>query len=102
MGHAKAILSLEGEEKQILLHELVLRDDLTVRETEEAALRITEKIKKKTLAYVNRDFHLEQLAEKMQHKLGTKVFIKGKGKKGEISICYYSFDDLDRLLPFLT
>lgn len=102
MGHAKSILSLEGFEKQTLLHELILRDDLTVRETEEAALRIAEKAKKQALKYVTRDFHLEQLAEKMQQKLGTKVNILGKGKRGRIMIDYYNLDDLDRLITILT
>ena len=101
MGHAKAILSLDGFEKQNLLHELVLRDDLTVRETEEAALRISQKAKKQILVYENRDFYLEQIADKIQQKLGTKVFIQGKGKKGRISIDYYNYDDLDRLLGLL-
>lgn len=98
MGHAKAILALEGFEKQNLLHELIIRDELTVREAEEAALRIAEKEKKKKLVFTNRDFYLEGLAEKVQEKLGTKVTIQGKGKKGRISIDYYSLDDLDRLL----
>ncbi len=98
MGHAKAILSLEGFEKQHLLYELILRDELNVRETEEAAIRISQKAKKQVLPYVNRDFHLEQIAERIQQKLGTKVTIQGKGKKGRITIDYYSLDDLDRLI----
>lgn len=98
MGHAKAILALEGFEKQNLLHELILRDDLTVREAEEAALRIAQKSKKQSLTYANRDFYLEELARRLQQKLGTKVSIQGKGKKGRIYIDYYSLDDLDRLL----
>lgn len=98
MGHAKAILSMDGFEKQNLLHELIIRDDLNVREAEEAALRISQKAKKQTLVYTNRDFYLEQLGEKIQEKLGTKVRIQGKGKKGRISIDYYNLDDLDRLL----
>ena len=98
MGHAKAILSLQGFEKQNLLHELILRDDLTVRETEEAASRMAEKVKKPTLVYTNQDVFLEQIAEKMQEKLGTKVCIHGKGKKGKITIDYYNLDDLDRLM----
>lgn len=40
MGHAKAILALEEGDKQALLHELILRDDLSVREAEQAAVRI--------------------------------------------------------------
>jgi ParB family chromosome partitioning protein len=98
MGHAKAILALEQEEKQMLLHELILRDDLNVRETEQAARRIGEKAKKQQLSYVTRDFYLEHLADKMREKLGTQVSIQAKGKKGRISIDYYSLDDLDRLL----
>lgn len=98
MGHAKAVLSLEGFEKQSLLFELILRDELTVREAEESALRIAEKAKKQTLVFANRDFFLEQIAERIQHQLGTKVTIQGKGKKGKITIDYYNLDDLDRLI----
>jgi len=101
MGHAKAILALESEEKQLLLHELILRDDLSVREAEKAAIRIGEKAKKNQLNYVTRDFYVEQLAEKIQHQVGTKAVIHNKGKKGHISLYYYNFDDLDRLLNLL-
>lgn len=101
MGHAKAILSLDTFEKQNLLFELIMRDDLSVRETEEAALRIAEKAKKKVLAYSNRDFFLEQIAAQLQQALGTKVFIQGKGKKGRICIDYYNLDDLDRLIAIM-
>ncbi|MBS4169070.1 ParB/RepB/Spo0J family partition protein [Parachlamydia sp. AcF125] len=100
MGHAKAILSQPDLEKQNLLYELILRDELTVREAEKASLRIQEKAKKNALVYANRDFFLEQLSEKLQRKLGTKVHIMGKGKKGRITIDYYSLDDLDRVLSF--
>ncbi|CCB85745.1 MULTISPECIES: ParB/RepB/Spo0J family partition protein [Parachlamydia] len=100
MGHAKAILSQPDLEKQHLLYELILRDELTVREAEQASLRIQEKAKKNALVYANRDFFLEQLSEKLQRKLGTKVHILGKGKKGRITIDYYSLDDLDRVLSF--
>lgn len=98
MGHAKVILSVQDEMKQNLLHELILRDDLTVRDAEKMAQKLTEKTKSTISPYVNRDFYLEQLAEKIQQKLGTKVTIQGMGKKGRISIDYYNFDDLERLL----
>ncbi len=98
MGHAKAILALDQEDKQMLLHELILRDELTVREAEQAAKRIGEKAKKQQLSYMPRDFYLEQLADKMRERFGTQVSIQSRGKRGRISIDYYSFDDLDRLL----
>ena len=101
MGHAKAILALEGFERQNLLFELILRDDLNVREAEEAALRISQKSKRQNLAYANRDFFLEEISQRLQERLGTKVVVQGKGKKGRISIDYYSLDDLDRLMTLL-
>ena len=94
-------MALDQEEKQVLLHEIILRDDLNVREAEQAAQRIGEKSKKQQLKYIPRDFYLEQLADKIRERLGTKVSIQAKGKKGRISIDYYSFDDLDRLLALI-
>lgn len=101
MGHAKAILALDQEEKQALLHELILRDDMSVREAEKAAARIGEKARKQQLSYLPRDFHLEQIAEKIRERLGTQVVIQARGKRGRISIDYYNYDDLDRLLTLL-
>lgn len=101
MGHAKVILSLGEEKKQNLLHELILRDELTVRAAEKVALKISKKVKKQNPVYVNRDLHLEKLEEEIQHKLGTKVSIQNDGKKGCIRIEYTTYDDLDRLLGLL-
>ena len=101
MGHAKAILSLDSFGKQNMLFDLIVQDGLTVRDAEEAALRIAEKAKKQKLVYAPRDFFLEQLAEKVQQALGTKVSILGRGKRGRISIDYYNLDDLDRILALL-
>lgn len=101
MGHAKAILALDEVDKQSLLHELILRDDLSVREAEQAAARIGEKAKKNQLQYVPRDFYIEELAEKIQRQIGTKAIIHHKGKRGHLSLYYYNLDDLDRLLSLL-
>lgn len=101
MGHAKAILSVEEEKKRFLLHELILRDDLTVREAEQAAQRRGEKVKKQSPSQVPRDCYLNQLTDKMRERLGTQVAIQTKGKQGRLIIDYYSYDDLDRLLALL-
>lgn len=101
MGHAKVVLSLEEPEKQHLLHELILRDELTVREAEERAHKITQKSKERKLVYQTRNFHLEQLEERLQKALGTKVSIQSQGKKGKVCISYYTYDDLDKLIHLL-
>jgi ParB family chromosome partitioning protein len=105
MGHAKAILSVGSLEKQQILHELILRDDLTVREAENAALKLENrkpdlKNKQKNLGAEKHNVHLEDLVEKMQQRLGTKVSIEETqtNSSGKICIDYYNLDDLDRLL----
>lgn len=101
MGHAKAILSLNDSDKQHLLHEMILRDDLSVRTTELAATKLSNKPKKAIPKYVDRNFYLEQLSERLQHKLGTKVVINGTNVRGRITMDYYSLDDLERLLSHI-
>ena len=42
------------------------------------------------------------LAENLKRSLGTKVDIRKRGRRGSIVIHFYSDDELDRLLEFLT
>jgi ParB family transcriptional regulator, chromosome partitioning protein len=99
MGHAKAILSLPTTEKQELIHQIIHRDDLTVRQTESLAAKLTKKAKSGKLPYRTRDFYLEEISERIERQLGTKVTIQSLGKRrGRVSIEYYNWDDLNRLL----
>ncbi len=101
MGHAKVILSAPDSQQQSLLHELVLRDDLTVRQAEVAAKRMMGKGEQKEPVYQTRDFYLEHLEGKLQRSLGTKVTLKGSGTRGRMMIEYYSLDDLQAILDRL-
>lgn len=98
MGHAKAILGASGEEQQKIVHDRVLKEKLTVRQTEEAVQKRASGAKG---PFDSSDCHLDHIADKIQEKLGTKVTMQGKGRKGRISIDYYNLDDLDRLLELL-
>lgn len=98
MGHAKAILSIESEEQQLQLHVKILREELTVREAEKAALKLN---KFTAPAVKKRDIFLEQLSDRMRERLGTQVSILGQGTRGRITIDYYNLDDLDRILSIL-
>lgn len=96
MGHAKAILSFEDFAQQLYLHNLIIKEEMSVRTAEAFVKKHNKKIKKNRSPV--RDLYLEQLVEKLQYKLGTKVTIQGKGEKGSITIDYFNLDDLDRLL----
>jgi len=98
-GHARAIMSVSDKDNQEELLKRVIAYGLNVRQTEEAAKRIsetkTEKPKKPKSAY---DIEIDNIQNKMASALGTKVTIAHKGKKGKIEIEYYSDEDLERLM----
>jgi ParB family chromosome partitioning protein len=101
MGHARAVLSIEGKTGQIEAARKIIRKSLSVREAETLAKRWGSEGKRKT-AHVERDPQIESLEERLIRHLGTKVRIHHKGKKGKIEIEYYSLDELERLLEILT
>jgi ParB family chromosome partitioning protein len=100
-GHARAILSLETKEKQKELCALIIQKGLSVRAAEALARRWSEKPKKETLSTRRRsdlENQLSSLLDSLRRHLGTRVHITQKGKKGEIGIEYYSFEDLERIV----
>ena len=100
-GHAKAILGLEDQKKQLEIAKEVVEKKLSVRETEDLVNEIKEtKPSKKKKAKKDDDmgFIYRDLEKKMTAALGTKVKIKRKDKgKGKIEISYFTEDELDRL-----
>jgi len=100
MGHARAILSIEGRPGQVEAARRIIHKGLSVREAENLAKTWGAEGKKKARVK-KKDPQIESLQEKLIRSLGTKVRIHHKGKKGEIVIEYYSLDELDRLLDIL-
>lgn len=99
MGHAKAILALEKGKQQEVLHEIILRDQLSVRKAEEMAHKM--QVKREAPRGVEGNVQLERLGEELQRKLGTKVVIQGGYDRGRITIDYYSLEELELILKGL-
>jgi len=107
-GHARAILMLVNPADQQLLFRRIVDRGISVREAEETAAGLNrgKKAARKTAAgekpsQGRKEPEIRAIEEKLIEKLGTKVEIKGTGKKGRIEIAYYSTDDLERLLELL-
>ena len=97
-GHARAILSLVEEKEQIVLTEKVIKNGLSVRETELAvSTKKPERIKKQKI----KDQHVAQLEDELQHIFGSKVSLFHGKKRGKIQIEYYSLEDLERILDIV-
>jgi ParB family transcriptional regulator, chromosome partitioning protein len=98
MGHARALLSIEGRANQIEASRKILKNGLSVRETES----LSKKLSQHGTHVKKTDPQIASLEEKLIRQLGTKVRLRHKGKKGgRIEIEYYSLDELDRLLEIL-
>ncbi|MCL5022173.1 MAG: ParB/RepB/Spo0J family partition protein [Nitrospirae bacterium] len=99
MGHARAVLSVEGRQSQVEAARRIIHKGLSVREAEGLAKKLGRAPKK--TAHHRKDAQIESLQEKLVRSLGTKVRIHHKGKRGKIEIEYYSLEELDRLLDLL-
>jgi ParB family chromosome partitioning protein len=100
-GHAKLLLSIEDEEVQSAVCERIIANDLSVRDTERLIKNIG-KVQKKQFQVKN--ITIERFPEiegRLRDALGTKVNILYDGKKGKISIEFYSKEDLRRIAGLL-
>ncbi|EKE18916.1 MAG: hypothetical protein ACD_9C00200G0009 [uncultured bacterium] len=94
-GHAKAILSIPNPEKQRALYEMIIKNNLTVRQIEEKTKEISVKSYNRSK---NVDPEIKKLEEELVGVLGTKVRVNKSGDGGKIVIEYYSKEDLNSLL----
>ena len=100
-GHAKLLLSIEDEEVQRAVCDRIIANDLSVRDTERLIKNI-EKAQKKQFKVKN--ITIERFPDvegKLRDVLGTKISILYDGKKGKISIDFYSKEDLRRIAGLL-
>ena len=117
MGHARALLGLDGEEAQAALLGVIVREGLSVRQTEarvrgvaspeaaspeesnetaSASKAAPSEVEEPTAPWVS------DLQRRMQIHLGTKVQLQNReGFKGKIVIDYYGREDLERLIELL-
>lgn len=98
-GHAKALLSIENPEKLRAVFELIMKDELTVRETELQVRSMSVKPHVRSAIMLNPA--LLERTEHLTQVLGTKVKIAPSGKGGKVIIEYYAPEDLDGLLKRL-
>lgn len=99
-GHARALLAIEEEKKQLEIAERIIDQQLNVRQIERLAkdTKQKEKVKAPPDKYM---IEINQLEERLKGTLGTKVIIHHKTNRGRIEIEYYSNEDLDRIINLL-
>ena len=99
-GHARALLGLEGEEAVCNAAELVVKEQLSVRQTEALLKKLSAKEQKKP-RLPERTIYVRDLEERLGNHWNRKVRILEGKRKGKLEIEYYGNEDLDRLLAAL-
>lgn len=94
-GHAKAILALDNPEKQRALFQLILKQNLTVREVEEKTKEVNVDAHKRLTPI---DSEAKELEKNLVGALGTKVKIFRHGQGGKITIEFYSPEELQNIV----
>ncbi|MDP2911723.1 MAG: ParB/RepB/Spo0J family partition protein [Candidatus Omnitrophota bacterium] len=99
MGHARAILSLNKESEQMRLCTKVIKDDLSVRDTESYAKKIS--ISRNKSKENKDDPNLNSIEQELREIFGTKVKILKSKKGGKVEIEFYSNTDMERVITLL-
>lgn len=98
MGHARALLGLDSHSLQLLAFSETVRRGLSVRQTEALVKSLKSKKEEKQEPKQADATWVNEIADNLSKKFGTKVQIKRKGNRGVVAIEFYSSDDLDRLV----
>lgn len=102
MGHGRALINVDSTIDQLNIYEKILRDKLSVRQTEELvknlkAGTVTKTAKKKALPkYISES--VKDMSEYFGNKVDVTVNNRGKGK---ISIPFTSEEDFNRIKNLL-
>ncbi|MFA6995107.1 MAG: ParB/RepB/Spo0J family partition protein [Patescibacteria group bacterium] len=92
-AHAKYLLGLEGEDRQLNMLKKILRQNLTVAQTDQEIKRMGG-----TKAAKQKDYFDRAKEEELGEFLSTKVELKRQGKGGKIIIDFYSEEELNEIV----
>lgn len=99
MGHARALLSLEGHQQSEIARQVVAKG-LSVRQTESLVRALQQPQKEKSEPEHSAD--VEQLERRLGERIGASVQIRHNQKgKGKLVISYSSLDELDGILSHI-
>ena len=102
-GHGRAIISVEGNDKQQLLFDKVVKEKLNVRQTEEWAKKLKKPIEITiSPAPITLPNNLRRVEKSIADRLEVKVEIKakGKGNKGQIVLNFMNKEELEKIISY--
>lgn len=105
MGHARSIISIEDVDKQLYVFGEIMKNGLSVRQTEELVRKVNanDKTQAKKPAKNTLPPAYQKIQDNLSSHFSTKVNLaRGKNGKGNIQIEFYSDEELDAILEKLS
>jgi ParB family chromosome partitioning protein len=102
MGHARALISVEEEERQLQILKRIITEGLSVRQVEALVREANQpKTKKKTAASGEIPEKYKTIPSRLSQHLGTKVRLKRNQKgEGNIVISFKDDHELDQIISY--
>ena len=103
MGHGRALIAVESQEQQLSIYEIIIKDKLSVRQTEALVkeLRLGKPTKEKAKKIIAPKF-IETAKNRFTSFFGNDVDVKiTKNNKGKIIIPFNSEEDFNRIKKLL-
>lgn len=97
-GHARPILALIGMEKQLAMFDMIVAEEMTVRQVEDKVRELTDRPKQERSPRGPSDPEVAALETELRGKLGTKVKVQKSGESGKITIEFFSQEELNSFM----
>lgn len=96
MGHGRTLINVESHDKQLLIYEKILRNNLSVRQTEQIVKNLNSDKSKNKVQSIDELIHSEVL--KIENKTGLSLDFKISKGKGHLSFSFKSRKELIEIL----
>lgn len=104
MGHGRALINIENQEQQLNIYEKILKDKLSVRQTENLVKNFKETVTTATKINTNKTKtpnYIKDGVKTLENYFNCKVNVKTSGGKGQIIIPFTSENDFERIKNLL-
>ena len=96
MGHGRALINVDSHDKQLLIYEKILRNNLSVRQTEQTVKNLNSEKSKNKVQLIDDLIKSEIL--KIENKTGLSLDFKITKEKGHLSFSFKSRKELIEIL----
>jgi len=103
MGHARALLALDSEARQVAAYKQILAESLSVRDVEELTRNVStyKKLIAKNASGKKKNDGDQDLENQLQNLFSSKVELQRGAKGGKIVISFKTEEDLKRILNII-